>query len=136
MMAILWRPSDRQLRQFAVLAAVFFLGLALRWSWQVESATPTAIGAGLAIFIGSIGWWKPRAIRPIYLGWMIAAFPIGWTVSRMILGILFYGVFTPLGLCFRILRRDALSLKLQPEAASYWTLKETPGDPRRYFRQY
>jgi hypothetical protein len=86
--------------------------------------------------IGMLGLFKPQLLRPLYLGWMIAVFPIGWTVSRLILAVLFYGVFTPLGWCFHILGRDALSLKLQPEAASYWISKETPDDTRRYFQQF
>ena len=94
------------------------------------------IGAIIVSLIGAIGLFKPFVLRPLYVGWMIAAFPISWTMTKLILGILFYGLFTPLGVCFRILSRDALCLKLQPETDSYWIAKETPDDPRRYLQQF
>ena len=138
-----WRPSHRRLRQFAAIWLVFSLVLLVRWSWTLgdialdyRSASFTVFAGVLAVATGVIGLFKPQLLRPLYVGWMIAVFPIGWTVSRLVLAILFYGVFTPLGLCFRILGRDALGLKLQPDTASYWTLKEIPEDPRRYFQQF
>ena len=44
----------------------------------------------------------------IYVGWMILAFPIGWTISQVILVVMFFGLFTPIGLIFRLLGRDPL----------------------------
>ena len=39
---------------------------------------------------------------------MVLAFPIGWTVSQVILLLMFYGLFTPIGLVFRLIGRDPL----------------------------
>jgi hypothetical protein len=64
------------------------------------------------------------------------AFPLGWLVSQLVLAILFYGVFTPLALVFRLIGRDALALKKPSGEATFWRPKPTPSDPRRYFRQY
>ena len=66
---------------------------------------------------------------------MLATFPIGWTVSRVILAILFYGVFTPVGVLFRLLGRDALGLQPKPAADTYWTPRRT-AEVRDYFRQF
>jgi hypothetical protein len=136
-------PSDSRLRQFAALWLLFSLGLLIHWSWPAAEFTlgrrPAYLGilaATSAVGIGIIGLFKPQLLRPIYLGWMIAVSPVGWTVSRMILAILFYGVFTPIALLFRMMGRDGLFLKLQPEADSYWIPKDSPGDPRRYLHQY
>ena len=143
MMDMHWHPSDRRLRQFGILCMLFSAALLVRWSWHLgktslahQLASPAFIGAIIVSLIGAIGLFKPFVLRPLYVGWMIAAFPISWTMTKLILGILFYGVFTPLGVCFRILSRDALCLKLQPETDSYWIAKETPDDPRRYLQQF
>ena len=67
---------------------------------------------------------------------MVLAFPIGWTVSLLLLALVYYAVFTPIAVVFRLIGRDALVLRRQPDAASYWREHEAPADVRRYFRQF
>jgi hypothetical protein len=50
--------------------------------------------------------------------------------------VLFYGVFLPLGMVLRVLRRDSLQRKILPGAATYWQPKQQPSDPADYFRQW
>ena len=68
------------------------------WHGQVDGWTQALAVAALGV--GGIGLAWPAAVRPIYTGWMIAAFPIGWTISKIVLGGMFYLVFTPLALFF------------------------------------
>jgi len=133
---IQFHPKTKELRQFAGLWLLFFGGLAAwRYGTRGNGSAVTAL-AVLALTVGPIGLWKPRLLRPIYVGWMILAFPIGWTVSRIILGILFFGVFTPIALWFRLFGRDPLDRRRQPEISSYWVSKTAPADVRGYFRQF
>ena len=74
--------------------------------------------------------------RWIYLGWLYAAFPIGWTLSHILLAAGYYLVLTPMGLLARWLREDPLERKLDRDAATYWTERRPPRDVRRYFRQF
>ena len=64
------------------------------------------------------------------------AFPMGWVISQVMLGILFYGMFTPVAFLLRWRGRDALGLKPPPGKASFWVRKEMPLDVRSYFRQF
>jgi hypothetical protein len=128
-------PSSRTLRQFAGLWIVFFAGFAA-WQWfRHERLILALVFLGLALTIGPLGLWKPGAIRPIFVGWMCLVFPIGWVVSHVMLACVFYGLFAPIGLLFRLIGRDALSLRPQPDRESYWTPKPAPGGVRSYFRQ-
>jgi hypothetical protein len=79
---------------------------------------------------------KPAALRPIFVTWIIVAFPIGWCISTVLLTAVYYGVFTPLGLAFRIAGRDALQLRRRSDRDSYWMVKPAVTDARRYFRQF
>jgi hypothetical protein len=88
------------------------------------------------VTIGPLGLAWPRAIKPIFIGWMALVYPIGWVVSHVILGILFYGMFTPVALIFRIIKRDALGLKPQPQGATYWLPKPNAPDKAKYLRQF
>ena len=66
-------------------------------SWSV------ALGdLGRRAVVAVVGLASPTLMRPIYMGWMAAAFPIGWTVSQLVLAATFYVVVTPIGLLLRL----------------------------------
>jgi hypothetical protein len=130
-----FQPSSRTLRQFAGLWIAFFAGFAA-WEWfRHERAIVAIVLLVLALTVGPLGLVKPRAIRPIFVGWMCLAFPIGWVVSHVLLACAFYGLFTPIALFFRLIGRDALARRHRPEGETYWTPKPAARDVRSYFRQ-
>jgi hypothetical protein len=92
--------------------------------------------ATLAVVIGLPGILKPSIVRPVYVGSMILAFPIGWTVNKIILACMFYGIFTPMAILFRIIGRDSLSRRRRPAATTYWSVKKEPAGPASYFRPF
>ncbi len=128
-------PSQKELAWFGLLCVAFFglIGLsALHKTHSLYSAMIIWVAAaiGVAIFFA-----VPPLRKPVYLGWMYAAYPIGWVVSHLLLVIAFYGVFTPVGLLMRALSRDPLAKKFDRSASTYW-MPHNPGtDPDRYFRQ-
>ncbi len=129
-------PPRKTLRQFAGLWLVIFGGMALWQGLVRERAGLASILAVLALTIGPLGLARPDWMRRIYVGWMILAFPIGWTVSQVMLAVIFFGLFTPIGFLFRLLGRDPLHRTRRPELESYWVPKPTPTDLRRYFKQF
>lgn len=129
------KPSPRMLREFSALWIVFFCGVAL-WQWfGRDHHTLALIYGGLAVTLGPIGLVAPAVMRPIFIAWLAAAFPIGWVVSRVLLLILFFGVITPIAAIFRMMGRDVLSVRRR-SIDTYWTPKPQPGGPASYFRQF
>ncbi len=90
-------------------------------------------GVGAAITV--IFFAVPPAQKPIYLGWMYLAFPIGWTISHLLLGIVYYVVLTPIGVIMRLLGRDPMHRRYDKAAASYY-VDHTDAETGRYFRQF
>lgn len=128
-------PSRNVLRQFAGLWLVVFGGLAAWRVWQGHTDAWThVLGIG-ALAVGSIGLVRPVAIRFVYTGWMIAAFPIGWAVSSLVLAVTFYALFTPVACIFRLIGRDPLRLN-RGDRRSYWIAHSDPKTPDTYFRQF
>ena len=127
-------PPPKQLRQFAGLFLVVFLGLAGWRVWSGRADIWAAILAAMALAVGGCGLVRPSLVRWIFTGWMMAAFPIGWTISWLALALLFYGIFTPVALLFRLIGRDALRLR-RWAGQSYWTTKDPPPGVASYFRQ-
>jgi hypothetical protein len=67
---------------------------------------------------------------------MCAAFPIGWTVSHLLLAAVFYLLIAPLGLLLRTFGRDKLKLREDRSPATYWTPRPPSKPLSRYFRQF
>ena len=137
MISINWHPTNRELRQFAGIWFPLFwviVGglIVLRGGAWVVAEWIVA----LAVAVGIVGLIWPQLMRPIFIGWMCAAFPIGWVVSHLLLGAVFYLVITPLGLVMRLAGRDKLKLRFDPAAASYWMRRPPTPPASRYFRQF
>jgi hypothetical protein len=128
-------PSPRVLRQFAGLWLAVFGGAAAWRVWNGDAGVVTQFIASAAAVVGLLGLAVPRAVRPVFTGWMILAFPIGWTISRLVLLLMFFGMFTPFAMFFRLVGRDVLRLRRGP-AKTYWTPKPGPKTGAEYLRQY
>jgi hypothetical protein len=129
-------PPPRTLRQFAGLWILFFGGLAGWESWVKGHDGAGVALALLAFTVGPLGMIKPWCIRPIYVGWMVLVFPIGWAVSHAFMAALFFGVFSPIAVAFRLSGRDLLSRNYLACTKSYWKVRPTPREKTGCFRQY
>ena len=130
-------PSHRQIRQFAFIALPGFCLVLAAIAMYRFGSWPTAgslIAAGVASI--ALGLVRPRWMRVVYIGWMWAAFPIGWLVSHALLAAIFYLVMTPIGLLRKIIGHDPLNRRFDREAETYWVPRPPESDPSRYFRQF
>lgn len=137
MIEIHWEPSRKDLRFFAggltALAVVAVLFGATRWDWP---AVALAALVAVAVAVVVLAIVRPSWLRPIYIAWMVAVFPIGWTVSHMVLATVYFLVFLPIGLLLRLIGYDPLLRKSKPPGESYWIARKPVTDRERYFRQY
>jgi hypothetical protein len=136
MIDVNFHPSDGILRQFAG-AWLIVLGVLAAYQWLLRGNLPVAAALlAAALLVGVAGLVRPPAVRWLFVASTVAAFPIGWVVSQVMLVVLFIGVMTPVALLFKLQGRDRLSRKRAPGHASYWKPKTTTEDMRRYLRQY
>ena len=132
-------PDDRVELGSGRSVALQALGAGRLGGERDARATPRRRGRctrGTDPAVGPLGLVVPRAVRPIFVAWMVLAFPIGWAISNVVLVALFYGLFTPIGALFRLIGRDPLRLRPQPAGATYWVEKPQAEDARRYFQQF
>jgi hypothetical protein len=134
------QPAPRTLREFAIIWLLFFLIFAIwglvAWHGLHDGLTDWATDLELvAVAIGLIGVLRPGVMRPIYVGWMLLVFPIGWTVSHLLLAIVFYGVLTPIGLGLRLFGRNALGRR-RTQVESYWEPRVGQASASSYYRQF
>jgi hypothetical protein len=112
----------------AVFASLFL------WRGRVTAPIVFYSLAGYALLSAIL---FPPAIRPVRWALLKIGHALGWFNTRLILILLFYLVFTPIGLVLRLLGKDLLNRKFDPEAPTYWISKpKEPFDPKRYERQF
>ena len=115
---IQFKPADRVLRQFAAAWLVILLAWAAQQWFGRGHQTAALVLTALAVVVGGAGLAVPQTVRWIYIGCMIVAFPVGWVISLVTLGVLYFVVLTPLAIFFRLRGRDALRRAPAPESAS------------------
>ena len=126
--------SNRQLREFAAMWLVFFCAIGA-WQWFANANAPASMAlCALGLLVGLSGFARPSLVKPLFSLAMTLAIPIGWIMTRLLLGFLFFFLFTPVGWLFRRLQRDLLHLKKR-RSTSYWSPARQSSDPRSYFRQ-
>lgn len=130
------KATDNEARVFAGCQLVLAVLLAW-WLHKTGHNTLATVAVALSVAVAVLGLLKPRAVAPFYALWMLAAFPIGWVMSYVMAGVVYFLVVTPIGLLSRAFGRDGMSRKFDSKATTYWesTTRE-PTDPKRYFRQF
>ena len=128
--------GDRRGRLWGALLPGMLLAIGGPVRAGVEPATMAAVVwiVGVVTGVAAAGW--PALGRRIYVGWMLAALPVGWTVSHAVLAIVYYGVVTPIGLVMRLCGRDPMARRFDRGAASYWAEHRSVSNAARYFRQF
>jgi hypothetical protein len=115
-----WNPSRKELRVFSLLLIGFGVTVAAVLYRRLESPTPSAVVLLVTCFIGLVGLVAPSFVRPVYVVWMGLAFPIGWTVSHVMMLAVFYLVLTPIGISMRLCGRDPMRRRMDRDAKTYW----------------
>lgn len=118
-------PSNRS---FGRVFVVFFLVLAALGWWHGWRAFPWLLGA--AGLMATLTLFLPDLLAPFNRAWMKFAEILNRIVSPLVMGVIFFGLFTPTALFMRLIGRDTMNRKFDPQVNSYWTPRDPPGpDP-------
>ena len=124
-------PSNRK---FGFFFTVVFLVASAYFYIKANTIGLYTFG-GLAIIFLLITIIKAELLLPLNKLWMSLGHLIGMFVSPIVLGLIFFGIFTPIGFMMRIFGRDELQLKFR-EKSSYWIKRETELDPNSLKNQF
>ena len=136
-----WRPGARELRQFGAVFLCGFVAIGLvKYFWPFERliSRDETLGSwliGLGLVVGAIGLTGTRIALPFYWAWLGIAFVLGNVMSRVIITLLYFLLFTPMRLLGNLFGRDKLQLK-KPNKDSYWLDVSLPKEIEKYERQF
>jgi hypothetical protein len=133
-----WNPAVRDLRQFAlamlggfgILGAVAAFRAGTFSGGTIPAASIVLWSLGALLALSALA---PRLGRIAYLAVYLFSGVAGWVVSHVLLVVLFYLVFTPVGLLMRLTGADPLRLRTD---GSMWREARAAGADVNYQRQF
>ena len=117
--------SKKELRKFGLTTGIVIaLLFGLFFPWVFDKAWPRSPWIISAVLI----LWAliaPSTLGPLYKVWMKIGHALGWVNSRIILGIMFYLIITPVGVFMRLIGKNPLKLKIDKSATTYRVKSES-----------
>lgn len=111
--------DKKGLRDFALVTGAIVAGLfGLFFPWVFGFGIPK----WPFIVFGVLAAWgliAPLTLRPVYNLWMRFGMAIGWVMNRVVLTIVFIGVFLPVRVIFMIFGNDPMHRKLDAQEKTY-----------------
>ncbi len=126
--------SKREVRITWIGFTVIFTIIGSILWYRERAAYPYFLGA--AGFFGFFAAVAPMVLFPLYKVWIKFAAALGRFNTKLLLGLVFFLMFTPIGILFRIIGKDLLDEKIDRNAETYWKPKEQIDDLSRYEKQY
>lgn len=108
-------PSDRK---FGWTFAVLFLLVGAFYHPLL-----ILVSAVLAVITLARAHW----LAPLKHAWMKLGELLHHIVSPLVMGVIFFAVFTPVALVMRAIGRDAMCRRYEPAAPTYWKRRDPPG---------
>lgn len=127
--------TPKQLRQFGWMVGVVLISIGFWQLYRQIHSTARVVLWSLGGCLLVSGLFLPKILSPIYKLWMGLAGILGWVNTRILLGLIFYLVFTPIGLIMRILRRDVLKRTVDPSVDTYWVDREKTSNIKEHFKR-
>lgn len=127
------KPRVAQLKQFglalplAVAALCWISGAS--WTWTIVAIAASVVAA-------VVGWFRPGVLRPVFVGLSLLALPVGLVIGELVMLCVYWGLMTPLGLAFRLMRRDPLERRIDRARLTYWNQKRRPSHLSSYLRRW
>ena len=127
--------KTKDLRVFAI--GIFIItGLIAGLMFYREHHLAMYILGGFSLY-GLLSIAVPVMIIPLFIVFSYLGKILGWINTRLLLGLIFYLVFSPIGIFFRLTRRDVLDRSFDKLATSYWKdINHISSDLKRYEKQF
>ena len=116
-------PSDRKFGW--TFAGVFLFMGAFYHPWLIA----------LAGLIAIVTLTRAEWLAPAKHAWMKLGDLLGKIVSPIVMGVIYFVIFTPVAYVMRLAGRDALSLRLDKTLPTYWVRRDPPGPADDSFKE-
>ena len=114
-------------RTFGLVLGAFFLLICLT---PLRTGRPVrwwALAITVLFLVPALA--RPTLLHPLNRLWIRLGVLLGKVMNPIVTAVLFYVVFTPVGIVLRLLGKDPLHLKFHADHRTYWKDRLPPGPP-------
>jgi hypothetical protein len=115
-------PSNRK---FGLFFTLIFLIAAIYFYLDDHEILSYIFGLLVVTFL-VISIYNPKVLAPLNIIWMRFGFLIGKIISPIVMGVIFFGIFTPLAIIMRLFGRDELNLRYKKNDSDWVKRKQGP----------
>ena len=109
-------------KSFGIVFFVIFIIIALWPLLKDENIRVWSIIVSITFL--TLGLLNSKILTPLNKLWMRLGILLGAIVSPIVMGVIYFGVITPIGLIMKLFGKDVLNLKIDTNKNTYWTLKK------------
>ena len=125
------KSGKKELREFGVVVGGVLVAIAGFLFWKEKPTAVYFLATGTALVVSGVLF--PIILKPFQKIWLSFAVIMGFFMSHVVLGVLFYGVLAPIRFISVLLGQHFLDLKIHKSSKSYWNdRKDAPIDRSRY----
>lgn len=122
-------------RSFGLTVAVVFALIGVWSLWKGGEYWLPALAAAALFLLAAFAY--PLILHPLNVAWMRLGHLLNRVVSPIVMGVIFFGILTPVAALMRLRGRDVLHRKFDAARESYWIDRIPPGpDGSSFPRQY
>ena len=125
------QPARKDLRQFSLIVGGIFSVIGL-WPMILRNEDSRLWSLTLGGTLVVLGLAVPQSLKQVHAGWMKVGHVLGTINTRIILGIIYYALITPMGVIMRLMGKDSMHRLLMQDATTYRVVR-TPR-PRDHMR--
>ena len=115
------KSEKSDIRNFGITLGIILLLISGFLFWKEKESYQIFSGIGITLSLIAIA--IPSVLKPVYWMWMIFGIILGWFMTRVILSLLFYVLFTSIGLTLRFFGKQFLELRWDKSKESYWNFR-------------
>lgn len=112
-------PTEKQLRQYGLMMAGVLSCFVAIFFYKAWHTAGMALGVWVLFFL-TLGLLAPARLAPVYRAWMKFGMVVGNFNFKLILGLMYFIMFTPMRIFASFFREDPLTRKIEPEKKTYW----------------
>jgi hypothetical protein len=112
-------------RSFGIVMAAALAVVTALNGWHAGRMWPWT--GGLSALLLAAALVRPEVLNPLNRLWLRFGLLLHHVVNPIVMALVFFGAVWPTGLVMRWMGRDLLRLEREPDAASYWIVRQPPG---------
>ena len=115
--------TTKELRSFGFVVGGVFAVIGI-WPMLFRGESIRLWAATVGAMLIVCGGIAPAALMSVHKGWMWVGHVLGWVNTRILLGVVFFGLITPMGILFRLMGKDTMRQAFNESNVTYRIVRQ------------